>query len=117
MALPGRGADDFEVRDGALTVKLRPRFPRPPAALANARAPSASQVLLEFFFGDADAESETGALFVPWSSFGSSGHVEQPPNVREHFSWRHNDTEERRGGKPDFIDNGKTICRVSMLKS
>jgi hypothetical protein len=73
-------------------------------------------VLLEFF-GDADAESEAGALFVPWSSFGSSKHVVQPPNVREHFTWRHNDSDARVGGKPDFIDNGKTISRVSMLKS
>lgn len=73
-------------------------------------------MLLEFF-GDADAESEAGALFVPWSSFGSSKHVVQPPNVREHFTWRHNDSDARVGGKPDFIDNGKTISRVSMLKS
>ena len=73
-------------------------------------------MLIEFF-GDTSAESEAGALFVPWMSFGSSKHIQQPPNVREHFTWRHNDSDARVGGKPDFVDNGKTISRVSTLKS
>ena len=71
---------------------------------------SLQEVLLEFFFGDAEAETGAGALFVPWVDFGSSGHSTQPPTVREHFTWRSNASLVR-----DFIDNGKGIARVSML--
>ena len=71
---------------------------------------SLQEVLLEFFFGDAEAEEGTGALFVPWVDFGSSGHRVQPPTVREHFTWRSNASIAR-----DFLDNGKSIGRVSML--
>ena len=71
---------------------------------------SLQEVLLEFFFGDAEAESAVGALFMPWISFGSSGHVTQPLTVREHFTWRANASLVR-----DFIDNGKSVARVSML--
>ena len=71
---------------------------------------SLQEVLLELFFGDAEAEASAGALFVPWVSFGSSGHRMQPLAVREHFTWRSNASLAR-----DFIDNGKSIARVSML--
>jgi hypothetical protein len=79
---------------------------------------SLQEVLLEFFFDEEGrAEQDTAALFVPWTIFGSSGLKEQPPNVREHFTWRHNESDSRRGGMPGFINNGKTVSRVSMLDS
>lgn len=77
---------------------------------------SLQEVLLEFFFDGGRNEQDTAALFVPWTCFGSSGLQTQPPTVREHFLWRHNNSNVRRGGVPDFINNGKTISRVSMIE-
>ena len=81
---------------------------------------SLQEVLLEFFFdpdrseqaANAGGEPDAAAVFIHWSIFGSSGHENQPPTVREHFTWRNNAT---RALDWDFR-NGKSVARVDMLK-
>ncbi len=82
---------------------------------------SLQEVLLEFFFSSADGGAaataaaaeprDAAAIFVPWSKFGSSGFVEQPPTVREHFLWAQR-FPPARGAAPH---NGKTVALVRSL--